>query len=99
MKISRSWNGLGIVAAFCLLFPFTGCAPTASIYAKKAESYTIEPQRLFVVEDIGTRLGRYSQSFGTAFESAMQGCGVNAEIYVRQPSNKEFLSFEEGGSD
>lgn len=57
------------------------CAPAARIRSNKSAAYAKEPQRLFVVTDIGAEWGNgYYNGFKSRFTSLVSECGAASDV-------------------
>jgi hypothetical protein len=71
--------------AWIAVFFLAGCAARTDIATNKDQSYTREPQRLMVVEAMGSPLGQYTKSFQDRLSHNIHECQVFTN-YVITPA-------------
>jgi len=56
-------------------------APRSQITSNKAENYSTEPKRIFVVTDVGSDFGKdFADSFQSKLITIARGCGADVEV-------------------
>ncbi len=73
-------SGLRAVTAVSWLM-LTACVAPTQIASNKAQDYTAQPKRLFVVTDVGSEFGdEFANSFQTKLIAIASDCGTSAEL-------------------
>ena len=72
----RKWVFL-MVATLLL----SACAAPTQVQSNKAEFYTAEPKRIFIVTDIGHEFGQeFFSAFAQKFNAIVSNCGADSQI-------------------
>ncbi len=75
MKVSR----IALLALISVLV--SACAAPTKITSNKAQGYTTEPKRLFILTDIGSDFGKaFADSFQGKLTAIAQDCGAVIEV-------------------
>lgn len=94
MSIFRGsrWS-VATISLFCIL---SGCAPKTSIATNKDQNYVREPQRLMVIEAMGTPLGKDTEKFQDTLRQGIKDCHIFTNYVVTPPEmSKARLSVDE----
>jgi len=68
-------------AIIVLSFVIGACAPATRVQSNKAQDYTSEPKRVFVLTDVGSDFGdEYAQAFQERLVGIARDCGAVIEV-------------------